>query len=566
MAKLLRYVAAFTTIVLVCVINFSIHESGARRFKSERNVFAFYSESIVKDFDLNIINQVDPDMTWMVTKTYNHPDLRENGIFSLNWPVFSIANNLQKAGIDFASLNKITIFDAAQSICNLLAIMIFFIFILTRNDYRNITKRHKFFLLLATYFGVPLFFYSIVSYTAIETFAMALLALAFFLTNDLTNNTKKIYSFFLLGALWGVACVIKTHCSYFLIYFIGYQVLANGKESIKPIFLFALGATIPFSLNVANQVIQWGFYNNYHAYLMENYFKYINNSFNPLIFFGRNGYFATSPLTLIYMIIPAFLLVNSSYKKQVISFYLMIFIMLILNSFRPIQEEEFGARVLMVYLVFFIHFLFLFFQKFISKSKIVISMVFVAALVNLYQALSYLLYGDKFYSMPFFEVSSFKEKMFKLIYLNLNTIQTFSVLDILKLSLLVALTLLALFLLTKVIKSLRSAAICIVLSYALGSVFNFYYNSENVEQLKQKSFFTQSVVAGGLSLYCYDDLVSAFPKFIYFSNTGILSKSETEILAVKEKYRNQIIDEILVDPIGFRSQLEKNIWRKTIWD
>ena len=98
--------------------------------------------------------------------------------------------------------------------------------------------------------------------------------------------------------------------------------------------------------------------------------------------------------------------------------------------------------------------------------------------------------------------------------------------------------------------------------YLLITCLNVVFNSENVELMKQDNFFSKTVVAGCVNLYSYDENVSSMLRMSrYLSKRGDLEGAE-KIEKTKQKYIKQIMGEILVDPVGFKKNLEKEILRR----
>ena len=84
----------YVYLLLIIVLGLYVFmRSDPLKISVEKNIYDYYSESIIKDHDLNVINQVPEIERWQITTSGNYPDRHSNGVISF-WSPFFLYENL----------------------------------------------------------------------------------------------------------------------------------------------------------------------------------------------------------------------------------------------------------------------------------------------------------------------------------------------------------------------------------------------------------------------------------------------------------------------------------------
>ncbi|MFM6929776.1 MAG: hypothetical protein ACKOX6_15005 [Bdellovibrio sp.] len=257
----------------------------------ENGEYAQYTVSIMRDQDLNIINQVtDPELNWIVSQTGNHAAQRLYGTSSYLLPFFMYKHAVEGPATD---VNDYRYAQALSTVFYVFLGMIIFWKVLSLARVKNLVVS---FLILTCSTSFIWYFFFISSSTNIFSLAFSLLAFAYFYLT--IQGPIRRRHFFVFGLLLGLALLIRIQ-----LYWIGLVPLIFLVKERKDFFaksgLFILGLLLLQMLSLANSYIRNGqaedlpfrlFWDSFSFELFFNAVKYS--------IWGPNGYLTISPVFL----------------------------------------------------------------------------------------------------------------------------------------------------------------------------------------------------------------------------------------------------------------------------
>lgn len=102
----------------------------------------------------------------------------------------------------------------------------------------------------------------------------------------------------------------------------------------------------------------------------------------------------------------------------------------------------------------------------------------------------------------------------------------------------------------------RWVGIAVIVFYTSVTAMNLYFNPRNVAEMKKHNFFAKKVVGNGKEVYLYDEYMSSIIYAMeiakYNKNPEWFEYQKSVLKKLLEKSKAQIV----VDPIGFKSQLD----------
>ena len=536
----------------------------------EKNFYSLFAQSMVTDGDLNIINQVPEAERWLVTKTYHHPTHLDKGIVAVLMPVFLL---IKASKLDLKHANYDS-YDLAFILLNLFAFWAsLFIanYILKRNGF----NRRKSLLWLSLFvFSTPLIYYTLFSPINSELIVM-LLGFIFWIATLQFNETKDrpLIYYVLWGAFAATCLAFKT--SMIFIMPVLYYLLIKNSEAISSTFLkfkfnsaIILGFIGIFTFILINNYLQLGFIANLYSYLTTTSFFSLKETL-----FYPNGYFVTSPFYLLLFLIPFF----SIFKKATLIkiSLLSLLLLIIFSAFKiPGNDSLYGPKLFLPLTVLF---LILIPSTILNKYQgIIFSIISLFMIINLIMMTQYMQDNISTPWATYYWESSNFQNIFSRIVVNAKNTIHFSPDILLKLTPFFPFAL-GLGILLNIFYSWdnfraksKSIIACTLLSlitfsFIIFSSLNILNAQAQVTKLKEQNFFSRSVVSHGAELYLYDEILD-------ITNTSILIherfRDTNDVAKRKEylnSYKNIILNQIDYDPIGFKQDLQNNIFRNSSW-
>ena len=547
-------------------LSFVVIQSTQRDQLFDSGVYDAYARSIVQDLDLNIINQFsDPEMSWMVTSTYNHPDFKSNGIVSYIWPFYLYKKIISQTSMDKLSSGSTLIL--ANLFYILLSILMFF------KLYQFYNLKHFWKSIFVVFFGSTIIwlFFFITTNSNIFGFAYSIMCLLLF-----NNKNINLKHFFVIGIAAGLGATIRIQLFWPSIFFILY-LLTYKRISLKMFISFITGISIPFALLTVNTFLKQGQLGNPQSIFFD---------YEPISFFlvehlkqsiyGFNGYFYLFPIYFVFTLgfIYSFSKSNLLIKKYHIIFLLSPLFILALTFFIWPNQTGLIGRDFISYSFIFIFLVSKSFE-FITQKSIYSKILFnifiaVCLLITWYHIFRYIYYDLYFWQswiLGNINFVFFQQNFFNFVYSQLihnNFTDSFqATIEYLPFILLLS------FILTFANKfatnlyRLKQIGITFVslgiISYSLITVLNLFLNPINVKKLKRDNFFTDKVVATDNSAYVYDDFKEVYGLAIHY----YLNKDSgcEEIIFLKKKvftpYIQKVYSSIGYDPSKFKEGLKQ---------
>ncbi len=499
----------------------------------EFGIYVSYALSLVQDLDLNIINNLlYTNYDWLVSTTYNFPDIHEYGTAFLWLPFYMYIHLLKLFGVSSnIVLFDSTVIDGYIGITALVSIVFSLggVCLIYKGLRSVIPKWQDKFILFLALFCTPLFFYTFGTYTGSETTLFLVSNFAIYLAVNKKLTTLK--QVLLLGVLVGIARTIKVSVVFLLPFFLYYLVTISNskKEFLKKAFLFGLGFGVVEVFRHATNYFRYGFSSLFtvvDSYL--SWDSFLNSSIPSKIVFGPNSIFINNPLYLIGIILFAIYLVKLLKKQrlplEMMEKYGLVLLACMLFKFSMgffiifEQSTEFGGRHF-INDIFGICIVLFYFLKNNRYRKTVMLFFLLCSMYQLIILLTYI------------EVPGFKqcflnwktcwisephvliERFVNLLRILFNSFSPSlnNILFLLKISPVVILV--SVFILFKMFPlgntrvSIRSETIIIVLLLVLlsSSILNFYFNFKNVEVMKRTGRFDNVIIGTGPNLFVYDD-------------------------------------------------------------
>ena len=287
--------------------------------------WGFYTQffrSMLKDLDFNIINQVDTDKAWLVTKNYFHPSIHPESQMGLMFPAYIFEYLTAKV----ASVKSSYHFEFALTgyLMNIFSILVGFYF--NKKSAEILKLKLDTLEMIIFYFGCPLFFFSIFQTTVVEIAAFPLLSyLVYVCLNCKFGQYPKSllapsiaigFLFITKVTFWPVAAftsvVLTTH------YF------KNKKWAHLLQFWLVVGLLV--ISNSGNMWAKYGYFLNPGPPLEVFADFSIGNILTNLLygFFPKGGLFFASPIYAFSCLGLVLFLVNA-FRKKILKFYEIAF-------------------------------------------------------------------------------------------------------------------------------------------------------------------------------------------------------------------------------------------------
>jgi hypothetical protein len=550
----------------------------------ENGIYAATVRSVLEDGDLNTINQVYPEQHWLASRTYNFPDFRENGFVGLWLPFFAYGHSLPKLVLGSRRLGSPA---SQEDVGNALAALVFTLAALILSLYflrAKLGEKYAKLSIALLCLGSPLLWYTLFEPYGTDLCSMFTLTAGVFLYASLEETRERRPAWwFLLGAFLAFGATVKVYGTVYLLLtlLVG---IKKGRRSPE-LGWMVLGEALILAFHLANQYLKFGMLGG--QYLAQQRFYAL---FSPSVFFlsplklllGPAGGLYVAPIywlalaggVLWVLSRPKAAKLRSSLLSLEGALIVLPLLTFLLTSFEMIDEHIGTARRFMTQQLawfFLLQFLLLRLRK-RGKTPFRLGVGFAVAAVlwNALMTIRFAARKENFgasYLMTWQELDGFSSFFWRQLHrafvaypMTLETLFGW----------LPAVALCA-WLLVRLWQGCeqgaaraRRAALPFlavpVALYVLASALNLAFNQSNVKKLQSGGFFAKTVIGNGMSIYIYDDLMSVLPKF----------ERDPSLIADAEKIRAKLLNdaaaEVLVDPIGFRADCRRGIFRPSYFD
>lgn len=528
----------------------------------EYGVFAAYGVSLMEDGDLNIINQLPHYFSWMVTESGSDVDFHEYGKASLGLPLLLMAKLLKPESIPGQ-----TYYHFFFILFNLGAVYLW-LNLLNRTCQLLLKEKRDFRLIIVLFFfNIPVWWYSFFQVNGSDLISSLLLNFIVYNFLKYIDDTTWKQIVLQVSLLLFATLVKVTFLFYLPLWgFYIYHHSFKPKIIIRVVTAHLLGLLIIY--------LPHGIYfSDKFGQMMLGHAENFRTEFFVLweTLFTQNGYLVSTPFYLLGM---GGLIFLACKKRDMFSKFLLymgfwFIVKLILVSFRPIEDELYGSRMIMLdsYL-FLIPALLLLKNTYGARYLKFASCILV--LGALYSAYIVCIYVNDQYGWN--ALYNFKWSDFTLGFAAFtHIISSLSIKDFYRpyqYLLMSAIIGGYCLLLGKV--SYRSmqkwGTLSIIVSFCLVHFLHRLNFEGNVDKMKANHFYQDKLIAAGSQLYTYDDTISVFEKSMF--NAKLRGDREGYLLRERELklYFESIKAQVIYDPLGFTEGIESGNYRKSAHD
>lgn len=287
-------------------------------------VYYAYTESIIEDGDLNLINNVrfrsKDDYRGLkgigISRTYNYPNFHNHGGVIL-WAPFYIYGNFihtltGRGGLStLYSLNPEKFRQAAMSLSTV--VFGFLVLILTYKLCTIFFSAYlSLFATLVVCFGTPFFYFLLFEPGNAQIIASFFSVVSLWAISCIMHIYKK-WHWFIYGLFFGICIVVKIDLLFQIVFiafiFLAFLVIKRIKL-IHGIFFFS-GILPAYLLKTINDYIKYGTFHIGEAGVL----NLENSYFFEMLFSSYRGYLYTSPI--LYISLSGFIMAVLSYLKKI---------------------------------------------------------------------------------------------------------------------------------------------------------------------------------------------------------------------------------------------------------
>ena len=532
----------------------------------ENGVYNQLTESFVEDGDLNIINQLPEYRRKIVTKSFNHPDLHDHGIVMLWYPVYLYSKLLKKLEI------SLDYYKRRSYRSTMVLINVFFMLLILLLSYKTIGitgKRNHSLDLIFILFGTPLYWYGFI-HPSTSDVTSAIFPFIFFYLHGLCIQDNKRSLWFIYGVIVAIGVVVKVSLLFY--YILPFHYLYLCRRSFKQAVVdsvpsFFAGSFCVGILFFTNEYLKYGRLHYGYAGIVSEY------SVLAELTFGPAGFFVVSPLYLLVLISMLYILFTKSFEKNSFLFFLFFapVLKILTESYNFVGNGDYGGRHLITdHFVLLMLFPTLYFQG--KKTKLFLRLVAAVFMVQcLYMGW---VFSDGISGKEFLWGVEYATSL-KYITNNIDRISYFfgnfldglwgkeliEVLKYLPIIIVFSLMLSVVFVADFKNKELRKKVItyftlfCFT-NYLIITVLNLVNNKVNSRKYSKEGMFERSVIVDGSEAFHFDDNVGNILMHIRFSDLRKDEKSKQLALEALRVYLKRVEDQIVVDPVGFKDQLQ----------
>lgn len=528
----------------------------------EKNIYDYYSESIVNDLDLNVINQVPDKERWQITRSGNWPDVHSNGIVNM-WAPFFTYKKLMQPFVSSGNKNLIVLTRSLATVFFSAMTIMLTAFLL--GELFPGKKRGWVFVTLSLTTSYWWFTFVQPGNADVTSSVLATLEVGMFFYLLKNWSTRSLFFF---GLLLGAGLALKIdHVFYFILpvyllihYFLNTKSL---KATIKNGLIFSVGVLINLIPMLINDSVKFGFVNYGYADVVNfDYYVLWPNLVYP------SGFFNNCPIYLACFLGLIFLCLEKKKDFSLIVLGSIPFFALVIESFARIHHESYGARHWVPHFAIFAILLMSLYEKVKDvKWKKVLFWAFVvlAAGQNIIKGFSYILNYEHF----FFGQSQWQEMLNWFRYQGfsgfLGSVFYFPEVG-LKFRFMIPLILICAFLATKLYRYfaidkkgflplVSVLTIYLSCSYLLITGLNLKYNQQNYIAYKATGKLDQAIIGAGPNIQSLFENLGTYEKLLSFYQYRGDEKRVRVIEKSRKAYIQKAASEIIYDPVGFKESL-----------
>ena len=256
-----RTMRKYAKIVFFTILVFTVFLKVDPNFVSvEKRIYTHYTASLIEDFDFNVVNQIPEKEAWLLTPTFNYPDMHSNGVSLLWAPFFLISKWITHPN---SNPEKLRIFLLAQAIANVFfgLLSLCLMGVLLRKYYSASIVRATLILFL---FCTPFLWYLLIQPENADITALFLSTCLLTLYSQRTKFVPSYFSF-LFGLSLFLCVAVKGDLIFWIPLFAHFLYERRNlatKKLLLSVFAFVGGSSINLFLIGTNEKIRYG-YENY---------------------------------------------------------------------------------------------------------------------------------------------------------------------------------------------------------------------------------------------------------------------------------------------------------------
>lgn len=557
-----------TELYLFLFIAISIIFRGGSHFY-EHGIYVNYVQSILNDFDFNIINQISNRLSWIITPTFHFPDAHP----LTQTPFIAFAYIFEKVSTLITQTNLSKEFSFLLSGIVINFVVFLYSFRLQRRANVEYLKDKYEKIVLLSLFGSTFLYFTCFTVNVIDTFSIPVTTylLLNFRSMDPKENSKIF--FFALGL--GFLVTIKIFFIPLVLFWGLSKIIDIYKEkNYKGLVILLVAVALPIILAAVNSWVKYGSFileSNYVARVLFDY------SFSHLAkkifigFFGPGGFFFLNPLLLMGLFCFAwseFVTTTTKDKLFTTKEFLAYSFFLGFVFFHPIfmlgtlVEDLLPGRATLISLPFLTLAIAHTYKHSPNKKNWQIAHALVL-LWNVFIIFNFIIFDSydtfSYYKTKFVFLSEI-EGLFT--YYTSHIQNNFNIYAKLlpAIVILILLFKVAITLFRKVagticpIKTLLSLWLIIFIPM---TAMNMIYTPKNIEIMKRQNAFAGKVIGNGLDIYMYDYILDRFNSVSLHSD-GALDKELDERAKV---YYETIESQVIKSIPEFDARRKEKVWK-----
>jgi hypothetical protein len=519
----------------------------------ENKVYLANTVSIIEDYDLNTINNVPKESRWIVSETYNFPDMHFDGATVLHFADGILAKAIKPyfpANIRYG-LGEDSIYLFAMAVSTIT------FFLIALNLLKGLMIKKDIlsdYILTLFLFSSPVLYWTFSDYSSTDSLCFFISSVL--LTFLLKTSFETYSDFLILGSIAGFGLVLKPSFLFYLPLL--FLVLVKKKRSYKDFIVFVLPIGVFLICKYINSNLRFGFPTYFSGYEYATYFN-----LNSFLLFAKN--YVTGPFGMIHqapwLIIVLCLLIAHFKLIKKNSFLTGIFIAIAGKIIYEIlclsnSETEFGFRRYIIDLPFLLYFISVILNDLSTKMKKMLAVLF--SLTFIYQIVYWLWYRsiDSMAPSPIgvYKLWEYYPVNFSIagitqFFARFNAFQLPYAFLIIFILVTINFVFLSIFR-NKI--NYRYFSFSLMLIYTMFTLLNLTHNKSNVEAMKSNNFFSQMVVSNNKNLFLYDEFFSEVGRDLliakYTKDMPGFNFSRQLVL----NYMDSLNIGIIADPIHFK--------------
>lgn len=541
----------FLSALFVFAVIFLILKVDVKSESVEKNIYDYYAESIVRDLDFNVINQVPEKERWQITPTGNYPDVHSNGVSVLWSPFFYLKKIISVTNESYSANHEKVLL--ARSLSTLFYGILFLVFIYQwlRRKFEHLDVLPIFAMF---YFATSHYYFLTIS-PGNADISSGFIGILEIIAFEKIYKKRSFLDCFLFGTLIGYGIALKVDHVFFLL--LPLSILLSEikksetfKKLLKESLLFLMGFAVPIFSLIINDYIKYGRLGyGYYDVLNFKYYQIFENLFWP------PGFLNNTPIYIVSFIGMVLIAFNKNILENIFIFIPLC--SLLVESFAFIHQESYGGRHWIAYFPSLAYCFFYTYEQ--IKNKRSLQMIFylfvmVSIARNLYIGFFSYHFGDALFlgKANFSDFINSKMSIFNLYLFEFHLIHE-------KLQVMFPLTifLVVIVLLVRFFKVKPNP-------FVLGGIFAFVYllmtvsnvvnNRKNFELMKNE--INYSIVGNGPRINSLFENLGTIEKSILFYTVNYNKEKLEYLKQLRSDYVKTSAGEILEDKVGFKEKLE----------